>query len=43
MRDKAVLLKFLQQNTDELRRAGGVFGANQTVRLMPKSDYCAEV
>jgi len=35
LRDKAVLLKFLKNNADELRRAGGVFDVNETVRLMP--------
>jgi hypothetical protein len=38
LRDKAPLSKFLRNNTDALRRAGGVFDKNQIVRMLPKTD-----
>jgi hypothetical protein len=38
LRDKAVLVKFLKNNADDLRRAGGVFDPKQVVRLIPKAN-----
>jgi len=38
LRDKAVLAKFLKNNPDDIRQAGGVFDPRQLVRLIPKAN-----